>query len=139
MAQPTKACKTCPFSRQCPSGALGGSRIAVYVGQAIGPFGLPCHSMKDYQGNHEVTCPGNGRECAGASVFRANIRPMVYPHLGNLLQLPAGSDSNVFTSLVEFIRHHAPAFPEDMVQLIVAKRIVFFRRQFGRAAKGIKP
>ena len=70
-----KACSECPFNRKnvlgpTPAG-LGNSRPEVYIGQAEGPFWLPCHMEKGYRGKdtgyHEVG------QCRGAAIYRANL------------------------------------------------------------------
>lgn len=108
-SQSDKACSSCPFSRQCEPGGLGGSPIEVYLGQILGPFFLPCHAAKGYKGNDTPLSPEH-MQCAGAAIFRANIgvgEAMPNP----LLKLPKESDSNVFDSLGEFIHHHTKHLP----------------------------
>ena len=102
--QHNKACKSCPFSRQCEPGALGGSPIETYLGQIVGPFFLPCHSCDGYKGNN--TQLGDVANCAGAEIFRRNIG---VDHLmpDAIKQTdPDATDPNVFASLSEFVEHH---------------------------------
>ena len=130
--QRTTACSTCPFSKTSTPGELGGSPVETYVGQIIGPFFLPCHQVKDYKGNAEKieTCQC---QCAGAAIFRANIGVGKYmPH--TLLNLPADSDPNVFTSLHEFVWHHRPYFTKEQVDHIVDNADVYFKDEFKKAA-----
>ena len=114
--QHTKACSSCPFSKQCLPGDLGGSPVETYVGQSVGPFFLPCHSCNGYKGN-DSTDMSKHPQCAGAAIFRANIgRAELMP--GPLLQLFADSDPHVFDSMEEFIAHHRPDLtPEEVGQM----------------------
>ena len=118
--QHVKACKSCPFSRTCTPGELGGSPITTYLGQIAGPFFLPCHSIENYKGNNETIhdCKVGG-QCAGTAVFRANIGvDSMMPDA--LLHLPALSDPNVFATLPEFIKHHVPDATDAKVAAMVA-------------------
>lgn len=101
--QHDKPCGECPFSRTTKPGTLGGSSPMTYVGQAYGPFWLPCHSTHDY------TCPEarldpNNSQCAGAAIHRANIgRADLMPQ--PLLHLPPDC-KRVFATQAEFLAHH---------------------------------
>lgn len=99
---PTKPCKNCPFSRSVEPGALGGSDPRVYIGQANGPFWLPCHAAYDESRSAKDQDPANIGQCAGAATYRANTG--VIPASG-LHRLPANTDS-VFSSAAEFMAHH---------------------------------
>lgn len=108
--QHERPCAACPFSRNVKPyaddpKALGNSSPFVYMGQANGPFILPCHSTHDYkqlEERLEATKPGNGCECAGAAIFRANIG-LRYP--AALLHLPYDREQ-VFGTFTEFFAHH---------------------------------
>jgi hypothetical protein len=112
---------------------LGGSPIQVYLGQIVGPFVLPCHSQKGYQGNDTPISAG---QCAGAAVFRANIGvDDMMPDA--LLHLEAGSDPNVFGSLEEFMTHHRPDLSDVAKAAMVALIPEFLRDELRKAqAKG---
>lgn len=126
--QHTKACKSCPFSRQCEPGELGGSEVGTYVGQAVGPFFLPCHSAKGYKGNN-TTLESGAPQCAGAAIFRANIgRSELMP--GPLLKLFADSDPNVFDTLQEFIAHHRPDLTPGEVEQIACDWPMYLHREY---------
>lgn len=103
MKQHKKACATCPFSKRSKPGELGGSPIEMFVGQAYGAFWLPCHEATDYSDpnwKEKYDTP----QCAGAAIYRSNCHPADRP--ATLLNLPAGSDTNVFTSVTDFVAHH---------------------------------
>lgn len=97
-----KPCKECPFKRREPEEArkyMGGSPVEVYIGQALGPFWLPCHMDKGYQGKQSN--PEEVIQCAGAAIFRANcgISEML-PE--SLLRLPSDY-IEVYESPLSFI------------------------------------
>jgi len=106
--QHTKPCNECPFRRgikpDCDdSRSLGGSSPETYIGQASGPFYLPCHKHTNYSDpnwKQDLSKP----HCAGAAIFRANIGVSEYlPE--PLLKLPE-DDETVFGSNAEFLAHH---------------------------------
>jgi len=101
MNQHTKPCRTCPFSKTCPPGELGGSPPGKFIGQVYGAFWLPCHERVDcsnpnWKTEYEVS------QCAGAAIVRGMWFPAKRPD--ELLKLPA-SDT-VFASPAEFLSHH---------------------------------
>lgn len=95
-----KPCKACPWIRASEPGYLGGSEAEVYVGQAVLPFWLPCHSSANYEG--KASDVNAVVECAGAAMFRANIGVKLPP---SLLSMPADQEV-AFGSLAEFYAHH---------------------------------
>ena len=101
--QHTTPCAACPFSKTCKPGALGGSSPEVYIGQASGPFFLPCHSTHNYKDEADRRNHANP-QCAGAAIFRTNAGVAEKMPKG-LLRLPAGNP-NVFGSFAEFVSHH---------------------------------
>lgn len=117
-------CRGCPFARKCVPGALGGSPPEVYVGQAVGPFWLPCHESKDYAG--KASDVNEVRECAGAAIFRANIGRKVLP--SGLLLLPADKEI-CFATLAEFYAHHAGLSVEDAELLLTDERVAELARK----------
>lgn len=98
-------CAACPFSRKVEPGALGGSSPLTYIGQAVGPFMLPCHKTcdlddPDWKKNFEHSTS----QCAGAAIYRANTGvDKLLP--AELLHLPADTEQ-VFASHAEFLAHH---------------------------------
>src|SRR5215204_6012470 len=99
MKQHTQPCKTCPFSRQCPPGELGGSSVGTYIGQAYGAaFWIPCHECIDYS-DPDWRHQHQAGQCAGAAIYRANCHPVKRPP--SLLALPTDTVT-VFASPAEF-------------------------------------
>jgi hypothetical protein len=98
-----KPCAECPYSKSVTPGLTGGTGPQVYVGQAFGPFWLPCHMAKGYDEN-----PSDHRlpQCAGAAMFRANCGYDEHlEHLTFLHRLGPGPEA--FGSPAELISHHA--------------------------------
>lgn len=100
-----KACHECPFSREVAPGALGGSHPFKYLGQAIGPFVLPCHMHCNFEDPQWREKSFETPQCFGALTFRANIgvqdfMPKQFPRVPK-------DTSTVFSSPAEFLAHHA--------------------------------
>lgn len=96
-----KPCHDCPFIRTTEPGELGGSSPFVYIGQAFGPFLLPCHNSPGYE---EDKRDPDHLQCVGAAIFRANcdVADKMPPQL-----LRMEKDSVlVFGSPAEFVAHH---------------------------------
>lgn len=128
--QREKSCGSCPFSKTSKPGGLGGSPITTYLGQIIGPFMLPCHNQKGYEGNDT---PIGAEQCAGAAVFRANLG--IADRMPDmLLHLEAGSDPNVFETLPEFIRHHQPEASVNKIAAMMALLPEFLQDELAKAA-----
>ncbi len=96
-------CAACPFSRTVAPGATGGSPPLMYIGQAHGPFFLPCHSEHDYTKEEERRDHRNP-QCAGAAIFRENVGVSKLMPPG-IHKLPGNTDK-VFASAAEFLAHH---------------------------------
>ena len=120
--QSTKSCAACPFSRTSIPGSLGGSPITTYLGQAQGPFFLPCHMPWDYKGN-DAELDGETMHCAGAAIFRANVG-VAEKLPWKLLKLPAKSDDNVFRSYLEFVMHHEPKLSKKGAEALVRPQMM---------------
>ena len=99
-----KACLGCPFKRintnEKPN--PGGSHPFVYIGQAMGPFWLPCHQDKKYTGKGSDI--GEVSQCRGAAIFRANCNTGIQ-RPPELLVLPEDKE-NVFANEKEFVQHY---------------------------------
>jgi hypothetical protein len=106
MSHCIKPCKGCPFRRDITPGALGGGVVETYIGQAFGPFVLPCHSASDYDPR---TTTAADPQCAGAAIFRANVGVAGLMPKG-IHSLPADPVA-VFADAAEFIAHHTGADP----------------------------
>ena len=100
----TAPCSNCPFSRAVAPGALGGSPVETFIGQAYGPFVLPCHKACDFSDPDWKAKAIDTPQCAGAAIFRANVKvaPMMPPSLHALPE----DKVTVFASAVEFYAHH---------------------------------
>ena len=97
-------CPDCPFSRSVRPGALGGSPATTFIGQAYGPFILPCHKHCDFNDPQWKAKTINTPQCAGAAIFRANVG--VAPLLPDAIhKLPANHEA-VFSTAAEFLSHH---------------------------------
>jgi hypothetical protein len=99
-------CDECPFRRNNKldnsDGRPGGSDPTVYIGQAMGPFWLPCHKDNAYRGKDSD--PSQVIQCAGAAVFRSNIgRDGLMPR--GLLRLPMNK-TKVFATPEELLAHY---------------------------------
>jgi len=104
-----KPCMGCPFKRNnvaCSTDKEfshpGNSHPFVYLGQIRGPFWLPCHQDKNYEGTgSNVQTVG---QCRGAAIFRANC-DVPYKLPEQLLVLPEDKEL-VFSNESEFIQHY---------------------------------
>lgn len=128
MQQP---CKNCPFSRASEPGALGGSPPETFIGQAAGPFVLPCHSHCDFDDPNWKAKILETPQCAGAAIFRSHIN--VTPYLPAALHtLPSNTD-RVFSSSAEFLAHHKKIGLSDaVVQLKLRPPAALLREQLNR-------
>jgi hypothetical protein len=120
-----KPCKDCPFRRN--NGSLGGSEATVYIGQAIGPFLLPCHSQKGYKGKETVL--EEAIQCTGAAIFRNNI-DVAKRMPDKILSLPKNTE-DVFETKQEFLAHytnlpieHINIIPENFYEWLLAKELM---------------
>jgi len=98
-------CGGCPFGRinDNEKPAPGGSHPFVYLGQARGPFWLPCHNDKQYIGKDSD--PAKVKQCGGAAIFRSNCGKK-YSLPKQLLDLPEDHE-RVFSNEGEFYAHYS--------------------------------
>ena len=96
-------CSSCPFRKDSTPGHLGGSAPEVFVGQAFGPFVLPCHKACDFDDPLWREKALDTPQCAGAAIFRANTEQAdrMPPAIHRLPKSKA-----VFDSPSEFLMHH---------------------------------
>lgn len=111
----------CPFKRvntnEKPN--PGGSHPFVYLGQARGPFWLPCHQDKNYEGKGSDV--EKVSQCRGAAIFRSNCNsPYTLPK--ELLVLPEDKE-NVFASEAEFLAHYMDAPLEYAQKMLTEKTL----------------
>jgi hypothetical protein len=134
---PKAACPGCPFSRTCDlapdDGRLGDPTR--FVGQAAGPFRLPCHAAPGYTATPDFSFP----QCAGAAAFRT--------HLGVARLMPEGiytrpADPGVFATPAELYAFHLrvpPAVAEEIdASLPPALLLAMEMRRAGLVVKGLK-
>ena len=101
MSQHTKPCRTCPFSKACTPGELGGSSAETFIGQAFGSFWLPCHECVDYS-NPNWKTQYDVNQCAGAAAARS----MWFPAERNKSLIALPPHDAVFSSPADFLAHH---------------------------------
>lgn len=99
-----KPCKECPFARKnnLTGSYPGGASPLTYIGQSIGPFWLPCHMEKEYEGKN--TDPSSVNQCAGAAIYRANVG-VASKMPKQILSLPENK-KEVFETHSEFLSHY---------------------------------
>lgn len=97
-------CRECPFSRAATDEDLakGGSQPERYIGQAYGPFLLPCHMDPKYS---QADCGLHMLQCAGAAIFRANCG--VADRMPDALLRAEPDAERVFASPAELLARHA--------------------------------
>lgn len=101
-----RPCKECPFRRDnvLEGSKPGGSSPEVYIGQVQGPFWLPCHMDSEYK--DKQSDPACVDQCAGASIFRANVKRKLRYKLPEQLLFLDSDTELVFSSFVEFYAHY---------------------------------
>ena len=127
----TKPCDACPYSPGVTPGALGGSDPAVYIGQGHGAFWLPCHKTCDFGDPEWKTNYSGTQQCAGAAIYRANIkRDALMP--AQLLKLPASDQA--FESAAKLYAHHKGISLEEATAWLLHNSPEFLmHREFHRA------
>ena len=115
-----KACGGCPFKRVNNNSKPhpGGSHPAVYLGQARGPFWLPCHADKNYDSKNSD--PATVKQCAGAAIFRANCQTET--KLKGLLKLPADKE-RVFSNEAEFMDYYLEIGIEEAKSVLTPRAL----------------
>ena len=103
-----KPCADCAFRRDSTPGNLGGSPATKYIGQAVGPFIVPCHLTypKDIDLS-KVEWRAKSMEmpqCAGMAVFRANLGVDIL--LPDAVHKLPKDHENVFSTFAEFLAYH---------------------------------
>ena len=130
-------CPSCPFSRSVTPGALGGTRPDAYVGQAAGPFTLPCHKHCDFDDPDWKAKAALTPQCAGAAIYRT--------HTGVADKMPEGipvmpANPGVFSSAAEFVAHHSGMPLAEAKSIYSAGKIKSLAvEQLIRATKGMEP
>lgn len=106
MMNVSQPCKGCPWMRTTKPGALGGSDPEVYIGQAQGPFVLPCHNACDFDDPEWREKSINTPQCAGAAMYRRSMGISDYlpPTLHSLE--PGDYADRLLSDPLEFYMHH---------------------------------
>ncbi len=107
-------CGACPFRRSVGPGALGGSTPETFIGQAFGPFVLPCHQHCDFSNPDWKLDTAATPQCAGAAHFRANVGV----RLPDAIYALPPDAVRVFASAEEFLAHHAQCSVEHAGDLL---------------------
>lgn len=112
----------CPFKRENTNEKPypGGSHPFVYLGQARGPFWLPCHEDKNYEG--KGSNPETVSQCRGAAIFRANCNTG-YERPSSLLKLEPDTE-NVFANEIEFFMHYIENESKEEVEKFFTKEFL---------------
>lgn len=119
-------CKECPFSRTNildDADKPGGSDVTVYIGQIQGPFWLPCHMDKHYNG--KMSNPAEVDQCAGAAIFRANLKKegkMMF-NLPEQLMFLSSDTKRVFTNFNEFYAHYKNISLSQAKEFLTKKKL----------------
>ncbi len=92
--QHVSPCSDCPFARSALAGWLAGWSVWRWLNVAHGNGRMECHTRKQ--------CNGEAWQCAGASIFRANVCKSVAEPL---LRLPQNKN-RVFAWDTDFASHH---------------------------------
>lgn len=111
--QRTECCGQCPFARDTPKEYLDtrGDNSERFIGQAHINAVLPCH-MESEDNNATV---GEGRQCAGAAKFRANLHITgLHPSLGTLPPDRAA----VFGTAAALLAHHRGISAIEAIRLL---------------------
>lgn len=106
-----KPCLGCPFKRVNTNEKPypGGSHPFVYLGQARGPFWLPCHNDKNYNGKQ--SSPSEVTQCRGAAIFRSNCDSGI--ELPEQLLSLEKDMNEVFADEAEFMKHYLDMSDEE--------------------------
>lgn len=109
-----KPCDQCPFRRKAINGFLGDSTPEEFIGTTMADYPMPCHLSIDYSSpvwKESWEVGEEGRLCAGALIFYANISKMSRDPARPRLK---PDRDNVFASPSEFLAHHTKSI-EDVI------------------------
>ena len=118
-----KPCKECPFRRDntLEGEKPGGSSPEVYIGQALGPFWLPCHMDPEYK--DKQSDPGCVNQCAGAAIFRANVKDQVKYQLPDELMFLGQDKAMVFATFDEFYAHYKKISRQEAKKILTQDKL----------------
>lgn len=114
-----KPCRGCPFRKDnnLVGDKPGGSEPSVYIGQAMGPFFLPCHEDKNYNGKE--TDYKSVSHCRGAASFRTHIG--VAERMPEQLSQEANKE-DVFEDRESFLAHYLK-IDKELIEAVVSESI----------------
>lgn len=121
---PSKPCPQCPFARATSKEYLDtrGQNGERFVGQAVGPFMLPCHMHKAFDNWRENPIgPDAATPCVGAAVYRSNNG---YTHLPDVIPRYAEDREAVFASPEELLAHHKGTTVEEERKFLKTKPVI---------------
>lgn len=113
-----KPCKDCPFMAWTKPGALGGSPPETFIGQAFGPFLLPCHKHCNFDDPNWKQKVNETPQCAGAAMFREamGISDRLPEQIHRLE--PEGP---LLANPLEFYVHHKQITPHEAMQQLMQR------------------
>ena len=116
-------CKECPFRKNnsLTGDKPGGSDVSIYIGQAQGPFWLPCHLEKGYHGVNSNT--GEVNQCAGAAIFRANVAHLLGRKLPESLMFLESNTELVFSDFYELYSHYKKVSIDEAKEILTPKEL----------------
>lgn len=105
-------CPQCPFARSTTKAYLDtqGDNGERFIGQALGPFTLPCHMQQEFV--EWRTNPTGCKACAGAAIYRGHMGYVLPPCLP---VLPADHEK-IFSSPAQLLAHHRGIALEEAEQ-----------------------
>lgn len=102
-----------------------------YIGQAAGPFVLPCHKHCDFSDPNWKAKVINTPQCAGAAIFRANIG--IADSLPEAIHRLPQNHKAVFSTSAEFLAHHARmSLSQAVIMLKITTPYELMRHQMSK-------
>lgn len=99
-----KPCAECPFARVTSHDVRDKYHPLRLIGQAYGPFILPCHMAAGYE-EKKATEAASLPQCAGAAVFRSNVGGA--PYFPAAFHILPEDPKTVYASPVELLAAYA--------------------------------
>lgn len=135
MSNVAKPCADCPFMTSCKPGALGGSPPETFIGQAHGPFLLPCHKHCDFDDPDWKSKVNETPQCAGAAMYREANQIPLPPSIAKLEPV-----EGLLENPVQFYAHHKQiTCGEAMRQVMAVPPSMLLAAQLARQTNKIFP
>jgi hypothetical protein len=98
-----RPCKGCPYGRKTDPGYVRerGENVRRFIGQAVMPFLLPCHTFADREG---WPSSASRPQCVGAAMFREAIGAAGM--MPDELTRAKSDSSEVFETIEEYLAYH---------------------------------